>query len=292
MFELWFSNTDFAGVVPGTSPDAVVKIQPTDNRLRDSVLRPYTLSGDRTGRYVALRLTVSELSAPRPTNNIGGHEFRLLSGPGDIVLQVDRSNGAMTLRNNLPGADAIQMKSYTIESVLGGLDPTGFNGLRGDSGDFPSGNGTGNGWELGGGSNVKRLAEAYFGGVSTFSIGAGPLSLGSAYNEFSLAEDLEFKWTNADGELYNARVEYVGTPAGLPGDYNLDGKTDAADYVVWRKNPAANGGTPGGYNTWRNNFGGGMGSGLGIASSVPEPGVCTSVAMATLIGLVAQRRRG
>jgi hypothetical protein len=37
----------------------------------------------------------------------------------------------------------------------------------------------------------------------------------------------------------------------LPGDYNLDGTVDAADYVVWRKSD----GTQGGYNAWRNNYG-------------------------------------
>ena len=40
-----------------------------------------------------------------------------------------------------------------------------------------------------------------------------------------------------------------------PGDYDGDGDVDAADYVLWRKDPAANGGTPDGYDTWRANFG-------------------------------------
>ena len=60
----------------------------------------------------------------------------------------------------------------------------------------------------------------------------------------------------------------------LPGDYNQDGKVDAADYVVWRKNPGAHGGDPGGYNTWRMNFGAMAGSGSGnqlSAGAVPEP---------------------
>lgn len=60
----------------------------------------------------------------------------------------------------------------------------------------------------------------------------------------------------------------------LPGDYNQDGKVDAADYVVWRKNPNAHGGDPAGYNTWRMNFGAMAGSGSGnllSAGAVPEP---------------------
>ncbi len=77
---------------------------------------------------------------------------------------------------------------------------------------------------------------------------------------------------------------------GLPGDYNADGSVDAADYVVWRKNPAGFGGDPAGYNTWRTNFGspGGAGSGLG-QSAVPEP---ASFVLATLaIAICSFNRR-
>jgi hypothetical protein len=66
----------------------------------------------------------------------------------------------------------------------------------------------------------------------------------------------------------------VTTATSLPGDYNNDGKVDAADYVLWRKSPGTYGGTPGGYNTWRANFGtGGPGAGSGLdgGSAVPEP---------------------
>jgi hypothetical protein len=61
----------------------------------------------------------------------------------------------------------------------------------------------------------------------------------------------------------------------LAGDWNKDGKVDAGDYVAWRKNPAANGGDPAGYNLWRANFGNSVGSGsgtnLGGQTTVPEP---------------------
>lgn len=71
--------------------------------------------------------------------------------------------------------------------------------------------------------------------------------------------------------------------AGVPGDYNGNGKVDAADYVLWRDNPANYGGTPGGYNTWRANFGNPPGSGSGLgAAGVPEP-----ASLVLLIGLVS-----
>jgi hypothetical protein len=56
-------------------------------------------------------------------------------------------------------------------------------------------------------------------------------------------------------------------PDDLDGDYNEDGTVDAADYVVWRKNPGDFGG-PGGYDTWRENFGE---TSAGSGGAVPEP---------------------
>lgn len=59
----------------------------------------------------------------------------------------------------------------------------------------------------------------------------------------------------------------TGIPVTTPGDFNLDGSVDAADYVSWRKTDGAN---ETAYGEWRTNFGAG-GSGGG-AAGVPEPG--------------------
>ncbi len=77
--------------------------------------------------------------------------------------------------------------------------------------------------------------------------------------------------------------------AGLLGDYNHDNKVDAADYVLWRKDPTnpAYGGDPGGYDTWRSHFGEsipGSGSSVGLAS-VPEP--ATIVLLALIFPFIA-----
>lgn len=73
-------------------------------------------------------------------------------------------------------------------------------------------------------------------------------------------------------KLTDAEVALLVSLGNTPGDYNGDGKVNASDYVIWRDNPAANGGNPAGYNTWRSNFGaGGGGAGVGSASAVPEP---------------------
>ncbi|MCC7475841.1 MAG: retropepsin-like domain-containing protein [Pirellulales bacterium] len=72
------------------------------------------------------------------------------------------------------------------------------------------------------------------------------------------------------GIAYNAYdVVLSVTGLGLAGDFNSDGKVDAADYIVWRKN----GGTAQEYQTWRANFGATIGAGaaIGNQAAVPEP---------------------
>jgi fibronectin-binding autotransporter adhesin len=90
--------------------------------------------------------------------------------------------------------------------------------------------------------------------------------------------------------------------AGLPGDFNSDGKVDAGDYATWRKNEVANASLPndGGATTqadrftlWRANFGNppGAGSGGGLgSSSVPEPSAIALLAIGLLA--IGCRRRG
>jgi hypothetical protein len=74
----------------------------------------------------------------------------------------------------------------------------------------------------------------------------------------------------------------------LDGDFNNDGKVDAADYVVWRKNN----GTLAEYNLWRANFGAMAGAGSGLTdSSVPEPGACILVLVALTAAFGCARRR-
>ena len=69
--------------------------------------------------------------------------------------------------------------------------------------------------------------------------------------------------------LYTTGEITLLTAPSLPGDYNLDGTVDAADYVWWRKYD----GTPQGYDDWRAHFGetAGGGSGVSANATVPEP---------------------
>lgn len=81
----------------------------------------------------------------------------------------------------------------------------------------------------------------------------------------------------------------------LPGDYNLDGRVDAADYVVWRKND----GTKAGFDRWRANFGLSFYAGSGSVANdfggtppaaVPEPASLLLFAIAVCTGAAVRRR--
>ncbi len=72
------------------------------------------------------------------------------------------------------------------------------------------------------------------------------------------------------------------------GDYNGDGVTDAADYVLWRNA----GGTMDQYDTWRTNFGAvSVAGSLGrSAIAVPEPTLAITI-LVLLVGLLPCTRR-
>ena len=84
---------------------------------------------------------------------------------------------------------------------------------------------------------------------------------------------------------------FLNFSSGLNGDYNGDGKVNAADYVLWRKNPAMYGGNPAGYNTWRANFGNppGSGSAVDTGASVPEPSSGAIFALLAGVAMLACR---
>jgi hypothetical protein len=112
-------------------------------------------------------------------------------------------------------------------------------------------------------------------------------------------------FTNLDGAaLKDIGWELIAPPVSPTGDYNNNGRVDAADYVVWRNQngqnvPAgtgadgSNNGTvgPEDYTFWRTRFGQTVGSGSGLTNNaVPEP-TSTATVIITTLALLASRRR-
>ena len=83
------------------------------------------------------------------------------------------------------------------------------------------------------------------------------------------------------------RGQLMNPVAIVPGDFNGDGRFDAADYVMWREYPVFG---SQGYAAWRANFGqAGAGSGTG-AESIPEPATHLALAIAAVRMLAIRRR--
>jgi hypothetical protein len=122
-----------------------------------------------------------------------------------------------------------------------------------------------------------------------FSIVALPGAINTIWTDNTLATR---EFTNLAGATEPVEIGEVLVSQAL-GDYNQDGTVDAADYVVWRKNPDAFGGDPAGYNTWRANFGTTAGGGAALPSvaplsAVPEPS--TTILLGVALLLMTARR--
>jgi probable HAF family extracellular repeat protein len=135
-------------------------------------------------------------------------------------------------------------------------------------------------WDVLLAAGVDPAADGWTGLLAAYDISAdGSTIVGNGYR-------------NGNIEAFVAVIPFSSP---LPGDFNGDNVVDAADYVLWRKNP---GGiyTPDDYNTWRANFGQSYSfSGNGSSSStsagnVPEPAIISFLLFA-MAGLCVPRRR-
>jgi hypothetical protein len=102
------------------------------------------------------------------------------------------------------------------------------------------------------------------------------------------------------GDTFADVTPHTPGVVGVPGDYNDNGTVDAADYVVWRNNPATlenEGASPGvvdqaDYTFWRSRFGAmsGAASNLGAAVPAPSTSLLLAIAAATAISATVTRR--
>ncbi|HMP07672.1 MAG TPA: hypothetical protein PJ982_15080, partial [Lacipirellulaceae bacterium] len=76
--------------------------------------------------------------------------------------------------------------------------------------------------------------------------------------------------------------------AGIPGDFNNDGRVDGADFLVWQRGQSPTSMSPADLMTWRTNFGA-----PGVAASaggVPEPGAAIQLVLLASMLVPIMRR--
>jgi T5SS/PEP-CTERM-associated repeat protein/autotransporter-associated beta strand protein len=240
----------------------------TLNIVGGGLVSAATLSGGSAGSSVNFDGGTLRISETGSASNV------LALNPGGGKIEVPTSANTFTVTSNISGAGGL------TKLGTGTLALTGANAYTGDT-------------RINAGTlsisqaYLHNLADVYLtAGVSfalnfpgidqidSLFIGGAAQAVGT-YGAIGSGADFPMAIFTGTGLL---RV----TTVGLPGDYNNDGRVDAADYVVWRKVD----GTPQGFNVWRANFGEVLDSGSGgTGGTVPEP---SPIALLTI--LFAARR--
>lgn len=197
-----------------------------------------------------------------------------------LTLKVNRANNTAKLINE--SSATFNLNGYSIESAHGSLNPGGWTSLDDQLSGWAENIGTAN-----------KLLETNFQGSSALAPG-GQLSLGGIFAGGGTMEDLTGRYTTTDGLVNLLNVQFV-TEAGVAGDYNGDGKVDAADYTKWRDNLGGSASTlqnrdpsnsgpvnAADYTFWKSKFGQ-SGSGAVGAASVPEAGASCLLLVAAII---------
>ena len=128
-------------------------------------------------------------------------------------------------------------------------------------------------------NRVKRSA--------TIDFSSSPIQIGDSF--FLRFMDVNVDGADAAFAIDDFRFAEFPEMETLPGDFNLDDKVDAADYVFWRDTMSVS--NPDGYAEWSANFGATNGEGTSVGSvGVPEPGVMSL--MATMLSMLILGRIG
>lgn len=208
-----------------------------------------------------------------------------------LVLNVNPATGAAQLLN--PSGFNVGIDSYVISSASGSLSTSTWSSL-----DDQNVGGANQWYEANVSSN--QLAELLIDGST-----AMPSNVGAVYNIGTPwltagQRDLVFQFAlEGDTSLRTGKVVYGSAiaPVALAGDFNNDGKVDAADYTRWRDTTGTattlpNDPTPGtvgpsDYIVWTSNYGATLGGATSVA--IPEP-TALALALGLVVGTAGRRR--
>jgi fibronectin-binding autotransporter adhesin len=245
----------------------------------------------------------------------------------NTVLTLSNTSGTQTWSGNISGAGTLRRNASGGTTVLSGVNTQaatlvdgGTLTVSGTSATFGGGDVTVN---TGNASISASVANAILDTAKLTLLGGGTagladtgfIALAAGINErvatLVLGAATQVNGTygatgsgaaNINNEYFSGAGIITVGPAGLPGDFNSDGKVDASDYATWRKNEVANAALPNDsgavtqaarYSLWRTNFGNppGAGSGGGLGSgAVPEPGTISLLICA--VGSLVMSSRG
>ncbi len=227
--------------------------------------------------------------------------------PDKLTLQIDPATGEVAIINNTTSSFDIDYyrilsdDDSLLETNWNSLEDQAYDAVDGPDGGSTAGDGIGETWTEAGGSDDGVLSESFLLSSSVFDEDDFAL-LG---NVFDIAGDdqlLTFEYRDAvSGNVFEGDILLATIDLGLPGDFNLDGSVDAADYTVYRDNlgqsdSALNGnGTGSGtvssadYDLWVANYG--TSSSTSVSTSVPEPSSLVSIVLLAIAGFSSSKRR-
>jgi hypothetical protein len=233
----------------------------------------YDFFGDPVDEFSEVRTL-----GPGVVHNFSYSDFEWLNG--DYNVYIDNTVGAIS------DVDFFTFTGLTVgaQFIASTVDPAS-SGIDTFLGWFDSGGSLQDSDDDGAGGTLSRIEGAVpAGGQLTFAVtGFG---------------DDNFAGSHAEEGTYELRLQIQSAP--VPGDYNNNGRVDAADYALWRKggplaNEVDNPGTVNvaDYTAWRARFGNpGSGSGSGAGSgdprttasaAVPEPAGLLLLVIATAL---------
>jgi autotransporter-associated beta strand protein len=212
---------------------------------------------------------------------------------GNVTLQSLASGVPNDSNNSLILAGSIGESGGSFGITKVGINTVTLSGSLSYTGDTTISAGTLSLSPISGPSTLSNMADVLIDSGAILNLNfTGQDTIRDLYLAGSPVSPGTYDQSNGLGFLTGAGALVVTGGVGLPGDYNNDGKVNAADYVLWRKNPDAFGGNPAGYNTWRSNFGNPPGSGSSVSpAAVPEPGAFL-LAWCAIFGAVLRRSRG